>query len=176
MHLYVPLPDPISSEDASAWARQVAEEMQKALPRLVVWKMTKALRDGKVFFDWSQNAAAKTTIAPYSMRGREQPMVAAPRTWDELSTNDFQHLDYRQVMARVAAGIDPLGELHGPLRAGTTRPQAATQAQLHRLPSRRPRTKATLPRRARLVLAASSSATARPGRCHRRSPRAPTCR
>ena len=116
MHLYVPLPDPITSEDASAWARQVAEEMQKALPRLVVWRMTKALRDGKVFFDWSQNAAAKTTIAPYSMRGREHPMVAAPRTWDELSAGDLAHLDYRQVMARVAAGIDPLGELHGPHR------------------------------------------------------------
>ena len=38
MHLYVPLPDPITSEDASVWARQVAEEMQKALPRLVVWR------------------------------------------------------------------------------------------------------------------------------------------
>jgi bifunctional non-homologous end joining protein LigD len=48
MHLYVPLPDPITSEDASGWARQVAEEMQKALPRLVVWRMTKALREGKV--------------------------------------------------------------------------------------------------------------------------------
>jgi bifunctional non-homologous end joining protein LigD len=114
MHLYVPLPDPITSEDASAWARQVAEEMQKALPRLVVWRMTKALREGKVFFDWSQNAAAKTTIAPYSMRGREHPMVAAPRTWDELAAGGLAHLDYRQVMDRVAAGIDPLGELHGP--------------------------------------------------------------
>ncbi len=75
--------------------------------------MTKALREGKVFFDWSQNAAAKTTIAPYSMRGREHPMVAVPRTWDELAAGDLVHLDYRQVMARVAAGIDPLGELHG---------------------------------------------------------------
>ena len=116
MHLYVPLADPITSEAASGWARQVAEEMQKALPRLVVWKMSKALREGKVFFDWSQNAAAKTTIAPYSMRGRERPMVAAPRTWDELAANDLQHLDYPQVMARVAAGIDPLGELHGQVR------------------------------------------------------------
>ncbi len=39
-------------------------------------------------------------------------MVAAPRTWDELAAGDLAHLDYRQVMARVAAGIDPLGELH----------------------------------------------------------------
>ena len=165
MHLYVPLPDPISSEAASGWARQVAQEMQKALPRLVVWKMSKALRDGKVFFDWSQNAAAKTTIAPYSMRGREHPMVAAPRTWDELSANDFQHLDYRQVMARVAAGIDPLGELHGPRRAG--RPVPGHDTGRHHRPAAGPATKAVAAHSR--TSRGRSDATARAGECPRRS-------
>jgi bifunctional non-homologous end joining protein LigD len=30
--------------------------------------MTKALRDGKVLVDWSQNSAAKTTVSVYSLR------------------------------------------------------------------------------------------------------------
>ena len=46
--------------------------------------MTRSLRPGKVFLDWSQNVAAKTTISPYSLRGRELPCVAAPRTWGEV--------------------------------------------------------------------------------------------
>ena len=46
--------------------------------------MTRSLREGKVFLDWSQNNASKTTIAPYSLRGREHPTVAAPRTWEEI--------------------------------------------------------------------------------------------
>lgn len=60
-------------------------------------------------------------------------MVAAPRTWDELSANDFQHLDYRQVMARVAAGVDPLGGLHGQLnREQRRRRRTPPRAQLDR--------------------------------------------
>ena len=39
--------------------------------------MTKARRSGKVFLDWSQNSGSKTTISPYSLRGRERPTVAA---------------------------------------------------------------------------------------------------
>ena len=46
--------------------------------------MTKSLRAGKVFLDWSQNTGAKTTISPYSLRGKDAPYVAAPRTWEEV--------------------------------------------------------------------------------------------
>ena len=35
--------------------------------------MKKTLRTGKVLVDWSQNSAAKTTIVPYSLRGRLRP-------------------------------------------------------------------------------------------------------
>jgi bifunctional non-homologous end joining protein LigD len=51
---------------------------------LIVAKMTKALREGKVLIDWSQNNAAKTTVAPYSLRARPQPTVSTPVTWDEV--------------------------------------------------------------------------------------------
>ena len=68
--------------------------------------MTKARRGGKVFLDWSQNTGAKTTISPYSLRGRELPMVAAPRTWDEIEEGAedplaLEHLRFEEVLERV---------------------------------------------------------------------------
>lgn len=101
VHLYVPLADPISSHGASVLARRVAQQLEKAMPTLVTATMTRSLRDGKVFLDWSQNSSAKTTIAPYSMRGRDQPTVAAPRTWAEFEDPDLRHLRFDEVLERV---------------------------------------------------------------------------
>ncbi len=84
MQLYAALGGDLSSDQVRDLAQQLAQEMTQRHPDLVVWKMSKSLRPGKVFLDWSQNVAAKTTICPYSLRGRELPTVAAPRTWDEV--------------------------------------------------------------------------------------------
>ncbi len=66
--------------------------------------MKRSERDGKVFIDWSQNNGAKTTVAPYSLRGRDHPYVAAPRTWDELESADLHQLTYEEVLDRIADG------------------------------------------------------------------------
>ena len=84
MQLYAALGGDLTSDQVRDLAMQLAQEMTKKHPDLVLWKMTKSLRPGKIFLDWSQNVAAKTTISPYSLRGRELPCVAAPRTWDEV--------------------------------------------------------------------------------------------
>ena len=115
LHLYVPMDAPITSSQASEWARLAAEELEKALPALVVSRMSKSQRTGKVLVDWSQNNRAKTTIAPYSLRGRDHPTVAAPRTWAELTEPGLRHLDYREVLDRLADGVDPLADLHRPV-------------------------------------------------------------
>lgn len=106
LHLYVPLPGDQTSEQVSQFAKLLAETVERDLPELVVSKMSKDLRPGKVFIDWSQNNAAKTTIAPYSLRGKEFPMVAAPRSWDELDDPELRHLDYLEVLERLRGGID----------------------------------------------------------------------
>ena len=84
MQLYAPISGRQDAMAVHAYAKQIAEELERAMPKLVVSRMTKALRPGKVLVDWSQNHPAKTTISPYSLRGRDHPTVAAPRTWDEL--------------------------------------------------------------------------------------------
>lgn len=111
LHLYVPLNEPISSRGASVLAKRVAQQLEKSMPKRVTATMTKSLRTGKVFLDWSQNSSAKTTIAPYSLRGREHPTVAAPRTWDEIEDPKLRHLRYDEVLERVAEMGDLLAGL-----------------------------------------------------------------
>ena len=86
------------------------------MPKLVTSTMTKSLRAGKVFLDWSQNSGSKTTIAPYSLRGREHPTVAAPRTWEELDDPALRQLRYDEVLARVARDGDLLAALDADVR------------------------------------------------------------
>jgi bifunctional non-homologous end joining protein LigD len=85
MQLYAAISG-MSSDQASDLAKELAGQLEEERPELVVSKMTKALRPGKVLIDWSQNNAAKTTVAPYSLRAREQPTVSTPVTWDEVGS------------------------------------------------------------------------------------------
>ncbi len=111
LHLYSPLDKPVSSRGASTLAKRVAQQLETSMPKLVTSTMTKSVRAGKVFVDWSQNSGAKTTIAPYSLRGREQPTVAAPRTWDELDDTKLRQLRFDEVLERVQRDGDLLAEL-----------------------------------------------------------------
>jgi bifunctional non-homologous end joining protein LigD len=111
LHLYTPLNAPVSSRGASVLAKRVAQQLERAMPKLVTSTMTKSVRAGKIFLDWSQNNGSKTTIAPYSLRGRERPTVAAPRSWEELDDPALRQLLYDEVLARVARDGDLLASL-----------------------------------------------------------------
>ena len=111
LHLYAPLADPVSSSGAVTVARRVAQQLEQSMPKLVTATMTKSVRAGKVFLDWSQNNGSKTTIAPYSLRGRDHPTVAAPRTWEEIGDPKLRHLEYHEVLDRVASQGDLLAGL-----------------------------------------------------------------
>jgi bifunctional non-homologous end joining protein LigD len=111
IHLYAALDGKQTSDQVSAVAHELARVLEADHPDLVVSDMKRAIRAGKVFVDWSQNNAAKTTIAPYSLRGRFTPTVAAPRTWRELASKDLAQLDYKDVLTRVKRRGDPLADL-----------------------------------------------------------------
>jgi len=83
LQLYASVAD-MTSQQTSDLAKGLAERLEQERPDLIVAKMTKALREGKVLIDWSQNNAAKTTVAPYSLRARPKPTVSTPVTWDEV--------------------------------------------------------------------------------------------
>jgi bifunctional non-homologous end joining protein LigD len=106
LHLYADLPGRKNADEVRDWVHAIAEELEKEHPKLILSQMTKARRSGKVFFDWSQNTGSKTTISPYSLRGRDRPTVAAPRTWDEIEAGaddalELDHLGFEEVLERV---------------------------------------------------------------------------
>ena len=120
IHLYAPLDGSQSSADATAVAHELAKALEADHPDRVTSSMKRSERDAKVFIDWSQNNGAKTTVSPYSLRGRSHPMVAAPRSWAELADPHLQQLDYEQVLARLAGG-DLMADLAGSHRSGPDR-------------------------------------------------------
>jgi bifunctional non-homologous end joining protein LigD len=85
LQVYVPLNRPVTYEQTKPFARRVAELLEQRLPELVVSRMTKRLRTGRVLVDWSQNDAHKTTVTVYSVRARDRPTVSTPISWDEVS-------------------------------------------------------------------------------------------
>lgn len=114
MQLYAPLNTPHEHDHASDFALAVAQLLEQKLPKLVLSNMTKKLRKGKVFIDWSQNSRHKTTIAPYSLRAKDRPTVSTPLTWDEVADGaDGEPLGFEagEVLERV--------EDHGDLFADT---------------------------------------------------------
>jgi bifunctional non-homologous end joining protein LigD len=84
MQMYVPLNTDVTYARTKPFARQVAELLEQRLPQLVVSRMTKRLRAGKVFVDWSQNDDHKTTVNVYSVRARERPTVSTPVGWAQV--------------------------------------------------------------------------------------------
>jgi bifunctional non-homologous end joining protein LigD len=114
LHLYADLPGRMPSDESTALAKEVAEELQGEHPKLVTATMTKARRGGKVFLDWSQNAGSKTTISPYSLRGREKPWVATPISWDEVAAGADDPLGLEQFrFDEVLARVDAMGDIFG---------------------------------------------------------------
>ncbi|AWH96419.1 ATP-dependent DNA ligase [Dietzia psychralcaliphila] len=118
IHLYARLDKAVSSKGASAVAKQIAQSLAKQTPDLVTATMKRSIRDGKVFVDWSQNSGAKTTVAPYSLRGRAEPWVAAPRSWEELADGGLKHLHWDEMLKRLESEGDLLEGLEGPTKRG----------------------------------------------------------
>lgn len=103
LQLYAPLAGTQDAGLVRAYANTLAERAARLLPGLVVTRMTKAIRGGKVLIDWSQNTAAKTTISPWSLRGREASTVACPRTWGEVADGaGLQQVHSTDVSGRLA--------------------------------------------------------------------------
>jgi bifunctional non-homologous end joining protein LigD len=118
MQLYAPLNRPdVTYDDTKGVARGIAELMQRQHPDRVTSVMKKAVRPGKVFIDWSQNDAYKTTINVYSMRAKDRPTVSTPITWDEveetLTARDPVRLRFET--DAVLERIERVGDLFAPV-------------------------------------------------------------
>ncbi len=117
LQVYVPLNEKVHYETTKPFAKAIAQLLEKQTPDLVVSKMKKVERSGKVFVDWSQNHQRKTTIAVYSLRARERPTVSTPITWDEVEaaadTGDGSALAFEA--DAVLDRIEQHGDLFAPV-------------------------------------------------------------
>ncbi|HEX6667268.1 MAG TPA: non-homologous end-joining DNA ligase [Solirubrobacterales bacterium] len=117
MQVYVPLNKKLSYDTTKPFAKAIAQLLEKQTPDLVVSKMKKVERGGKVFVDWSQNHRSKTTIAVYSLRARERPTASTPLKWDEVEaatdTGDGSGLVFEA--DAVLERIEQHGDLFAPV-------------------------------------------------------------
>jgi bifunctional non-homologous end joining protein LigD len=117
MQLSCPISGTQEAEVVSAYAKRIAEEMAKMVPGSITAKMAKAVRPGKVFIDWSQNAAAKTTVTPYSLRAQQTPTASTPLSWAEVEAVATGAEPARQYPAsEVLDRIEEHGDLLADLR------------------------------------------------------------
>jgi bifunctional non-homologous end joining protein LigD len=138
IHLYASLDGSLTSAQATAVAKELARSLEADYPDDITSSMKRSLRPGKVFIDWSQNNGSKTTIAPYSLRGRQRPTVAAPRTWRELASPHLRQLEFAEVLKRVQRRKDPLAELLTSAAASSSLPDRLDRYREMRDPAKTP--------------------------------------
>ena len=117
LQIYVPLNTPVTFDQTKALARALAEHLEREHPDLVVHRMLKSLRKGKVLVDWSQNDEHKTTVTVYSLRAKEYPTVSTPVTWEEveacLKKQDPTRLSF--TADAVLGRVEKVGDLFEPV-------------------------------------------------------------
>lgn len=117
LQIYVPLNTPVTYDQTKLLSRQLAEELEREHPELVLSKMAKNLRSGKVFVDWSQNDRHKTTVCVYSLRAKEKPTVSTPLDWDEIKSatgkKDASRLNF--LSDEVLKRVEKEGDLFEPI-------------------------------------------------------------
>ncbi|BCY05226.1 non-homologous end-joining DNA ligase [Actinoplanes sp. L3-i22] len=119
MQLCCPLAGTQNAEVVAGYAKRIAEELARLVPGSITAKMAKQLRPGKIFIDWSQNNAAKTTVTPYSLRAGAAPTASTPLTWAETEAMATGEIEARQftpaeVLTRVETHGDLLADLREP--------------------------------------------------------------
>ncbi len=114
MQLEVPLNTSASYEETKPFALALARLLEARHPALVVSKMDKSLRPGKVLIDWSQNDDTKTTVSVYSLRAKSRPYVSTPVTWDEVQQG-AEGYTMSFIAAEVLERIEMLGDLQAPV-------------------------------------------------------------
>jgi len=117
LQVYVPLNTPVTFDQTKELARDIARHLERKHFKLVLSEMSRALRKGKVFVDWSQNDEHKTTVNVYSLRAKELPTVSTPLAWKEVEAGLYKK--DRQLLAftsdQVLKRVDKFGDLFDPI-------------------------------------------------------------
>ncbi len=99
IHVVVPI-DGTDWDTAKAFTQRIVAAMAADCPQRYVAKMTKSLREGRIFIDYFRNSREATSVAPYSTRARPGAAVSAPLSWEQLGrttgANQFTVLNLKK--------------------------------------------------------------------------------
>jgi bifunctional non-homologous end joining protein LigD len=91
VHVYVPMVEGVSLDDAAAATRAIAGRVEQLDPEIATTAFIKEDRGGKVFID-STRVGGGTVVAAYSPRVRPGAPVSFPVAWgdlDDITPGDF---------------------------------------------------------------------------------------
>jgi bifunctional non-homologous end joining protein LigD len=116
LHVAVPLAAGSATYSLTkTYARATAAALVADRPDLVVDRMRRSERQGKVFIDWSQNDQHKSTVAPYSLRATPWPLASTPITWEEVEAGAAGRYPLLFDAAAVRRRLDTIGDLFRPV-------------------------------------------------------------
>ncbi|MFV0451719.1 MAG: non-homologous end-joining DNA ligase [Propioniciclava sp.] len=104
LQIFVPL-RPTPADAVRSYMRTLADRLLAQHPTVFVTGISRQLRDGRILLDINQNLPGRTTICPYSLRGRPEPTVSTPLRWTEVEAavdGAPLRFDAPNVLARVA--------------------------------------------------------------------------
>jgi bifunctional non-homologous end joining protein LigD len=113
LHLAVPLNTAVTFDQTKAFARAIGQVLEREDPKRLTTNMSKSVRGGRIFIDWSQNDRHKTTICAYSMRAFERPTVSAPVTWDEID-EALEERDAARLISETSDVLERVEKLGDP--------------------------------------------------------------
>ena len=105
LHVVTPLAvakrSTLSWPQAKGFAHDVCLQMARDNPSLYLIKMSKSLRNGRIFLDYLRNDRMATAVAPLSPRARSGATVSMPVTWTQVKAD----LDPKRFTVRTAPAL-----------------------------------------------------------------------
>lgn len=114
LHVVVPIIRKYAFDQVRAFVRNIAEYIADSHPDRFTTEIRKAKRKDRLFIDYLRNSYAQTSVAPYSVRARENAPVAMPLSWEELSKPGLTARSYtiKNAFKRLSQITDPWIDYH----------------------------------------------------------------
>lgn len=122
VHVFVPVDDRTSPDDAAAATRALAARAERAGPEIATTAFMKEDRGGKVFVD-STRVGGATVVAAYSPRVRPGVPVSFPVGWDDLEAVTPTDFTIHTALARLGDADRAAGPATDPWAAQMPDPQ-----------------------------------------------------